>query len=145
VAGDDPSTLLGETSLGEALLAPTRIYVKVLLPLLEKHPIDGLAHITGGGISENIVRVIPDHLGLEIDLSAWEFPAVFNWMQSRGGIDEQEMLRTFNCGIGMVILVAEDSAEEICRILAAADEPAHQIGKVIEQADTGPRVRYIRP
>jgi len=144
-SGDNPSTPLGETTLGEALLAPTRIYVKTLLPLLEKHPIDGLAHITGGGISENIVRIIPDHLGLEIDLSAWEFPAVFNWMQSRGGIDEQEMLRTFNCGIGMVILVAEDSAEEICRILADADEPAHHLGKVIERAGAGPRVRYIRP
>ena len=143
-SGDDPSMPMAEGTLGEALLAPTRIYVKTLLPLMEQHPIDGLAHITGGGISENIVRVIPDHLGLEIDLSAWEFPAVFNWLQRRGGIEEQEMLRTFNCGIGMVILVAESSADEISQALAAADEAVCRLGKVTKQADNGPRVSYVR-
>jgi phosphoribosylformylglycinamidine cyclo-ligase len=135
---------MGKSTLGEALLAPTRIYVKALLPLMEHHPIDGLAHITGGGISENIVRVIPDNLGLEVDLSAWEFPEVFNWLQSRGGIEEQEMLRTFNCGIGMVILVAADSVDEISQALAAAGESVCRLGKVTEHADNGPRVSYIR-
>ena len=143
-SGDDPSTPLGDTTLGSALLAPTRIYVNALLPLIEKHRIDGMAHITGGGISENIVRVIPDHLGLEIDLSAWQMPEVFNWLQTRGRIDEQEMLRTFNCGIGMVILVAEDSVDEICGALAAANEPVCRLGKVVDHADTQPRVSYIR-
>jgi len=141
-SGDDPSEALGESTLGEALLAPTRIYVKTLLPLIEQQPIDGLAHITGGGISENIVRVIPDHLGLEIDLSAWEFPTVFKWLQSRGRISQQEMLRTFNCGIGMVLLVAEDVADDVCQALAAAGETCFRLGKVIEQADTGSRVNY---
>ena len=140
-SGDDPSTPLGDTTLGSALLAPTRIYVNALLPLIEKHR---MAHITGGGISENIVRVIPDHLGLEIDLSAWQMPEVFNWLQTRGRIDEQEMLRTFNCGIGMVILVAEDSVDEICGALAAANEPVCRLGKVVDHADTQPRVSYIR-
>ena len=93
---------MGEGTLGEALLAPTRIYVKTLLPLIERFPIDGLAHITGGGISENIIALIPEGLGLEIDLSAWQLPPVFKWLQTRGGIEEKEMLRTFNCGIGMV-------------------------------------------
>jgi phosphoribosylformylglycinamidine cyclo-ligase len=143
-SGDDPSIPLGERTLGEALLAPTRIYVKTLLPLIEQHPVDGLAHITGGGISENIIRVIPSGLGLEIDLSSWELPAVFDWLQTRGGIDEQEMLRTFNCGIGMVLLVAEDSAIEVCKTLAAADEPVYRLGKVIKQTDSGPRVSYKR-
>ena len=143
-SGDDPSMPLGESTLGEALLAPTRIYVKALLPLMEQHPLDGLAHITGGGISENIVRVIPDQLGLEIDLSAWEFPEVFNWLQTRGGIEEQEMLRTFNCGIGMVILVAAESADEISRALAAAGESVCRLGTVTELADAGQRVSYIR-
>jgi len=143
-SGDDASMPLGESTLGEALLAPTRIYVKSLLPLILQHPVDGLAHITGGGLSENIIRVIPAGLGLEIDLSAWEFPAVFNWLQTRGRIDEQEMLRTFNCGIGMVLLVAEDSADGVSRALAAAGEPACRLGRVIEHADTGPRVSYIR-
>jgi phosphoribosylformylglycinamidine cyclo-ligase len=143
-SGDDPSMPLGDTTLGSALLAPTRIYVNALLPLIEKHRIDGMAHITGGGISENIVRVIPDHLGLEIDLSAWQVPAVFQWLQTRGRIDEQEMLRTFNCGIGMVILVAEDSADEICGALTAANEPVCRLGKVVGLADNQPRVRYFR-
>ncbi len=143
-SGDDPTMPLGESTLGEALLAPTRIYVKTLLPLIERHAIDGLAHITGGGISENIIRVIPDGLGLEIDLSAWKFPAVFNWLQTHGGIKEQEMLRTFNCGIGMVLLVTEDSAGEICRALDKAEEPVYRLGRVIEHSDSTSRVNYIR-
>jgi phosphoribosylformylglycinamidine cyclo-ligase len=143
-SGDNPSMRLSESSLGEALLAPTRIYVKPLLSLIVQHPLDGLAHITGGGISENIIRIIPAGLGLEIDLSAWQLPAVFEWLQTRGGIDQQEMLRTFNCGIGMVLLVAEDSADDICLALTAAGEPACRIGRVIEHIDFAPRVNYIR-
>ena len=143
-SGDDPSTPMGESNLGESLLAPTRIYVKTLLPLIEKHSIDGLAHITGGGISENIVRVIPDGLGIEIDLSAWEFPAVFNWLQTKGGIDEQEMLRTFNCGIGMVLLVAEDIADDVCGSLNSSGDVVYRIGKVTETADDESRVIYTR-
>lgn len=143
-SGDDPSMPLGESTLGEALLAPTRIYVKTLLPLIEQHSIDGLAHITGGGISENIIRVIPEGLGIEINLSAWQLPEVFNWLQTRGGIDEQEMLRTFNCGIGMVILATEDAADEICGSLNEAGEPVYRLGRVIENSDDKTRVRYIR-
>ncbi len=142
ISGDEPSMPLDDHTLGDALLAPTRIYVKSLLPLIQQHPLDGLAHITGGGISENIVRVIPAGLGLEIDLSSWEFPAVFKWLQKRGGIDEQEMLRTFNCGIGMVILVTAGAADGICQTLAEADEPVHRLGRVIKHSDTRPRVRY---
>lgn len=143
-SGDDPSMPLGESTLGETLLAPTRIYVKALLPLIEQHPVDGLAHITGGGISENIIRVIPDALDLEIDLSSWEMPVVFNWLQKRGGIDEKEMLRTFNCGIGMVLLVAEDSADEVCQTLTEAGEAVYRLGRVIEHSDSASRVTYIR-
>jgi phosphoribosylformylglycinamidine cyclo-ligase len=143
-SGDSPSMPLGESTLGAALLAPTRIYTEPLLRLIAQHPVDGLAHITGGGISENIIRIIPAGLGLEIDLSAWELPRVFSWLQDRGGIDEQEMLRTFNCGIGMVILTAENSVDEICRMLTEANEPVHRLGRVIEHSDVGPRVSYIR-
>lgn len=143
-SGDDPSTPLGDTTLGEALLAPTRIYVKTLLKLIEQHPLDGLAHITGGGISENITRVIPAGLGIDIDLSAWQMPAIFQWLQTNGRIEEQEMLRTFNCGIGMALLVAEDSADEVCRALAEADEPVYRLGRVIECPDSTRRVNYIR-
>lgn len=143
-SGDDPSMPMGEGTLGEALLAPTRIYVKSLLNLIEKFPVDGLAHITGGGISENIIRSIPDNLGVEIDLSSWPLPPVFEWLQTRGGIDEKEMLRTFNCGIGMVILVSEETADELCRALADEKEPVHRLGRVIECSDTSQRVSYLR-
>lgn len=143
-SGDKPSMPLGGSTLGEALLAPTRIYVKTMLALIERYQIDGLAHITGGGISENITRVIPDELGLEIDLSAWQLPPVFKWLQSRGGIEEHEMLRTFNCGIGMVILVAEESVDDVCQALARADEPVYRLGRVLQASDARQRVSYIR-
>jgi len=146
-SGDDLSMPLGGSAdgqlLGEALLAPTRIYVNVLLPLIEQYTLDGLAHITGGGISENIIRAIPDGLGLEIDLSAWTFPAVFRWLQNSGQIDTSEMLRTFNCGIGMAILVSEDSADEVCRKLTSSGEVVYRLGKVVEYTKSKPRVSYI--
>jgi phosphoribosylformylglycinamidine cyclo-ligase len=142
-SGDDPSMPLGDTTLGDALLAPTRIYVKSLLPLLGRHPVDGLAHITGGGISENIVRVIPDGLGIEIDLSSWQRPEVFSWLQSRGGIDGQEMLRTFNCGIGMVLLVAGESVDMVTRTLNDAGEAVYRLGHVTECSESRQRVKYI--
>jgi len=143
-SGDDPSMPMGDVTLGDALLAPTRIYVKSLLDLIAQHPVDALAHITGGGISENIVRVIPEGLGLEIDLSAWEMPAVFQWLQSRGGITEQEMLRTFNCGIGMALLVEAESVDQVHEALAAAGEPVHRLGRVVAHAEPARRVNYIR-
>jgi phosphoribosylformylglycinamidine cyclo-ligase len=143
-SGDDPSMPLDDLTLGEALLAPTRIYVKTLLPLIDRFTIDGMAHITGGGLSENIVRVIPDELGLEINLDAWKLPAVFNWLQERGGIEEAEMLRTFNCGVGMVLLVAEDTANEIHQALNDAGETVYKLGTVIEPARADSRVNYIR-
>ena len=143
-SADEPSMPLADSTLGEALLAPTRIYVKTLLPLFASQPLDGLAHITGGGISENIIRVIPDDLGLEIDLSSWEFPAVFNWLQTEGGIDEQEMLRTFNCGIGMVLLVEENAADAVCNALQASGEAVYRLGKVTEATASESRVVYTR-
>jgi phosphoribosylformylglycinamidine cyclo-ligase len=143
-SGDDPGVPLGDCSLGEALLAPTRIYVKSLSPLIENAPIDGLAHITGGGISENIIRIVPAGMGLEIDLSAWKLPPVFQWLQSRGNIDEQEMLRTFNCGIGMVALVAEASADDICQQLEGIGEAVYRLGRVVESPRGAARVGYIR-
>ena len=151
-SGVDPSMPLEDSSdspsdnrtLGEALLAPTRIYVKTLLPLIEQYTLDGLAHITGGGISENIIRVIPEKLGLEIDLSAWTLPAVFKWLQNNGQISESEMLRTFNCGIGMTILASEDCADNICQALASAGEVVYRLGKVVEHDESRSRVVCIR-
>jgi phosphoribosylformylglycinamidine cyclo-ligase len=144
-SGDDPSMPMDGRTLGEALLAPTRIYVKSLLPLIKSFPIDGMAHITGGGISENIVRVMPAGLGLEIDLTSWELPPVFKWLQKHGGIEESEMLRTFNCGVGMALLVAEEAVEEISKALQGSGETVYRLGRVVEHMEPGTKVSYIRP
>ncbi len=143
-SGDQPSIPMANKTLGEALLTPTRIYVETVMSLLGQYPLDGLAHITGGGLSENIVRIVPEGLALEIDLSAWELPEVFHWLQTRGQIDEREMLRTFNCGIGMVILVAANLEDTICEALTARGEPVYRLGKVIEHSGSGSLVSYVR-
>ncbi|MCF6262839.1 MAG: phosphoribosylformylglycinamidine cyclo-ligase [Xanthomonadales bacterium] len=138
------SELEGSTkSLADVLLAPTRIYVKNILQLLEKHQIDGIAHITGGGITENIIRVLADDYGIEINLNSWQQAAVFNWLQQQGNISREEMLRTFNCGIGMVLLVAAADADSICAAAQALGEDAMVIGTVRSLASaTDPRVIY---
>ncbi|MEJ2694063.1 MAG: phosphoribosylformylglycinamidine cyclo-ligase [Candidatus Thiodiazotropha sp.] len=113
VSGADLSQPLGDTSLGEALLAPTRIYVKPLLALMESIEIHALAHITGGGLPENLPRVLPAGCKAIVDSDSWQLPAVFQWLQQQGGVANSELLRTFNCGVGMVVCVAE--AEATCR------------------------------
>ena len=130
-----------QRSLGEVLLEPTRIYVKPLLPLLKAGAIDGLAHVTGGGLSENIIRMLGEDLGVRIHANAWQRPAVFDWLQQQGGISETEMRRTFNCGIGMVAAVEADRADEILEQLAAQDIESQDIGEVIK-ADDGNRVQF---
>jgi phosphoribosylformylglycinamidine cyclo-ligase len=129
-------------NLGQALLAPTRIYVKTVLGALEKFRVDGLAHITGGGLTENIVRVLPGELGLEIDLQSWQRPAVFDWLQENGNIEPSEMLRTFNCGIGMALLVAEDRCGAVIQFLRSRGEAVHDIGAVVSHTPGTERVRY---
>jgi len=114
--------------LGEALLEPTRIYVKSLMPLVRAGKIKGLAHITGGGITENTPRMLPAHLGFDVDYESFERPAVFRWLESAGGIAEAEMRRTFNCGIGMIAAVAADDADAVLAALREAGETAAIIG-----------------
>jgi phosphoribosylformylglycinamidine cyclo-ligase len=130
-------------TLGKSLLAPTRIYVKPVLKLLESGHIDGLAHITGGGLTENISRVLPDGMGLVIDTNSWRRPAVFNWLQQEGGISESEMLRTFNCGIGMVMLARADRVDDLIGLAAAQNIECFVIGEVTTGANTAP-VEYVR-
>ena len=141
-SGASPDQPLGGNTLGRALLAPTRIYVKTVLALLESHRIDGLAHITGGGITENIVRVIPDGLGISVDTDAWDLPEVFQWLQRAGNIEREEMLRTFNCGIGMVLVVAPDAAPGVQAAAEALGERCVDLGEVIALAEGEARVRY---
>jgi phosphoribosylformylglycinamidine cyclo-ligase len=131
----------GDVTLGAALLAPTRIYVKPVLELLRKEQIDGLAHITGGGLTENIVRILPDGLGIDIDLSSWPRPEVFTWLQEQGNIAEREMLRTFNCGIGMVMVVPGSVAGGVAEQAEAMGLPCYKVGQVIEAAADS-RVHY---
>jgi phosphoribosylformylglycinamidine cyclo-ligase len=132
-------------SLGDALLAPTRIYVRPVLEMLRESPpgarIDGLAHITGGGLTENIVRILPQGLGIEIDTGAWRRPPVFDWLQQAGGIAEDEMLRTFNCGIGMVIVAREQDAGRLRNAAEAAGINCFDIG-VVTLADEQQRIGY---
>jgi phosphoribosylformylglycinamidine cyclo-ligase len=120
----------GRVALGDALMAPTRIYVQPVLQLLKAGDIDGLAHITGGGLTENIVRVIPEGLGIAIDPRAWNRQAVFDWLQETGGIADQEMLRTFNCGIGMVMLTPAEAARRLQSRAVEAGLPCFDIGEV---------------
>ena len=118
-------------SLAEALLEPTRIYVKpVLKAIRQTGAVKALAHITGGGLSENVPRVLPDGIAAHIDLGAWRAPPVFSWLREAGGLDEAEMLRTFNCGIGMVAVVARDAADDVMRVLEAAGETPMRIGEL---------------
>ncbi len=126
-----PCPFAPDVSLAEALLEPTRIYVKPLLKAIrETGAIKAMSHITGGGFSENIPRVLPEGLGVELDLSSLSPPAVFAWLASAGGIEDREMLRTFNCGTGMVIVVASEQEDEVTACLSAAGETATTIGRV---------------
>ncbi len=120
----------GGGSLGEALLMPTRLYVKPALGAIRTGGVHALAHITGGGLTENLPRVLPEGLGAKIDLNAWDLPGVFKWMAETGGIAEAEMLKTFNCGIGMIVVCAEDSAKSIADLLTSNGESVSRIGSV---------------
>jgi phosphoribosylformylglycinamidine cyclo-ligase len=143
VSGDPLDTPLGDTTLGQALLEPTRIYVKLILSLMRRHDLHAIAHITGGGITENLPRVLPARTTAQISLSSWQRPAIFNWLQEKGGISEEEMLRTFNCGIGMVIVVPAEQAENIINACRIDGVPAWQIGIMTTSEAEAPSVEYV--
>lgn len=126
---------VGGKPLREALLAPTRIYVKSILSLMEQVDIHALAHITGGGLLENIPRVLPENAAAWIDSNSWTRPAVFDWLQEKGNVDAEEMYRVLNCGVGMVIAVAPEVAEQAISLLNAAGETAWTIGEIRERGD----------
>ncbi len=130
---DAPFAPAPELSVGEALLTPTRIYVKPLLAAMKATSgIKALVHITGGGFTENVPRVLPDNIAADIDGASWRMPAVFKWLAELGGIDNAEMGRTFNCGIGMVVVVAANDVEAVEAALAAEGETVSRIGTLRE-------------
>jgi phosphoribosylformylglycinamidine cyclo-ligase len=137
VTNTDPATtMLDGQPLIDLLMAPTKIYVKSLLGLIAKSPVHALAHITGGGLLENIPRVLPENATAVIDTNAWTRPAVFDWLQQGGNIEEHEMHRTLNCGVGMVICVPSDTAESALEFLNANGETAFVLG-TIEESKAG--------
>jgi phosphoribosylformylglycinamidine cyclo-ligase len=140
----DPAADFHGRTLGEALLEPTRIYVKPLLALMRAMRVKGLAHITGGGIVENVPRVLPDGTKAVIDRGAWAVPPLFRWLQEQGNVAEGEMLRVFNCGIGMVVVVAPADAARAQAALRAAGETVWQIGRIEARASGEPEVVVSR-
>jgi len=132
-----------KSRLCDELLTPTRIYVKSLLPIIKQvdSPIKGLAHITGGGLPENLPRILPPHLQATINLSSWEVPPVFQWLQTIGSISQNELLRTFNCGIGMVVICSQEMANSVALSLAKNGEKVYSIGVLSSrEVETAPVV-----
>lgn len=131
----DLQQTFGDSTLGETLLTPTTIYVKAILDLLTSMELNALAHITGGGITENLPRVLPDDAQARIDLNSWRRPEIFNWIQAQGKITDQEMYRTFNCGVGMIVCVAKQHAQQALKSLNRDAETAWVIGTIAEKPD----------
>ncbi|GAA0590639.1 phosphoribosylformylglycinamidine cyclo-ligase [Paenochrobactrum glaciei] len=134
---DEAPFKAGET-LGQALLTPTRIYVKSLLEAIRSSDgIKALAHITGGGFPDNIPRVLPEGLAAEVDLTSIDVPAVFSWLAKVGGVEMHEMLRTFNCGIGMIVVVTPEKADEVAKILEQQGEKVAKLGRMVKREAEG--------
>lgn len=132
--GDNAQQTCGDTTLGEALLAPTVIYNRPLLALQKELEVRAMAHITGGGILENLPRVLPDGLGALIHRDSWQLPAVFQWLQNGGNITDTEMMRTFNCGVGMIIVVDRKNAAEALSILKTHGIDGWELGVISDHA-----------
>jgi phosphoribosylformylglycinamidine cyclo-ligase len=138
-----PAPFASNRSLGEALLEPTRIYVKSALAAARTGKVKALAHITGGGLIENIPRVLPEGARAALDATAWELPPVFRWLAEAGRVPAEEMARTFNCGIGMVAVVAAEDAAEVARMLEYAGERLLKIGRIERTQNAAPDVAIV--
>jgi phosphoribosylformylglycinamidine cyclo-ligase len=142
LALNSPAPFAKDLSLGEALLPPTRLYVRSGLAAIGGGGVKGLAHITGGGVSENLPRVLPANLDAEVDLSAWRLPPVFAWLAREAGLPDAEMLRTFNCGVGLIVVADKAKAADVVSAFAAAGERPFIIGALVPAAGGEPVVRY---
>lgn len=133
---DTSNEKIGDKPLKEVLLAPTKIYVKAISALqksLGNANIHAMAHITGGGLTENLPRVLPENLSAKIDVNSWQFPPVFAWLQEKGNIEQIEMYRTFNCGVGFVVVLPVDKADEAIKLLTEQGETAWKLGEIVER------------
>jgi phosphoribosylformylglycinamidine cyclo-ligase len=139
----DLSSAFGDGTLGDALLAPTRIYVKSVLSAMRQARMKGLAHITGGGLVENVPRVLPSNVKASLRKSAWPRPPLFDWLQDNGNVAEAEMHRVFNCGIGMVCIVAASEAEQAMQALRNGGETVYRIGEIQPRGDDGPQTVVV--
>jgi len=133
-----PAPFARGQALGEALLTPTRIYVRSCLAAARTGKMKALAHITGGGLVENVPRVLPPGLAAAFDAKAWPFPPVFRWLMATGGVADAEMARVFNCGLGMIAVVAPEDADEIAATLAAEGEQVHRAGRIVARVASAP-------
>ena len=131
VSGADLQLPMADSTLGQLLLAPTTIYVKALLELFQQVPVKALSHITGGGLLENLPRVLPSNCNAQIATSSWQWPAIFNWLQEQGNVASREMYRTFNCGVGMVVCVAQQDAAKSIALINAAGHTSWEIGRIV--------------
>ena len=145
LAYDAPAPFAPECTLGEVLLTPTRLYAKSCRAALATGGIRALAHITGGGLLENIPRVLPDGLAAELDARAWPLPPVFRWLADTGRIAPMEMARTFNCGIGMIAVVEAAAVERVSATLVAAGESIYRIGRIVPRVASAPGTHLLHP
>jgi phosphoribosylformylglycinamidine cyclo-ligase len=143
VKGVDLSTRIAGCKLSELILEPTRIYVKPVLKLTAAVRVKGLAHITGGGVLENVPRVLPEMLAARIERRAWAMPALFRWLQEQGNVSDEELFRVFNCGVGMAIVVSPRDADRAIQVLRAAGEAAWPIGRIEARPADGPQVILV--
>jgi phosphoribosylformylglycinamidine cyclo-ligase len=134
---------VGNQTLGDLLIEPTRIYVSSILNALKTEQIKGLAHITGGGIIENIPRILPEHLAAEIDLKSWPRSELFQWLQANGNVDDEEMLRVFNCGIGMVVICPVEQSVALSQTLESTGETVFRIGTVVNRKGREHQTRLV--
>ena len=142
-AGAKPTDDLGGRPLGDVVMAPTQIYVKPLLKLISEINVKGMAHITGGGLVDNVPRVLPENTQAVLHRDSWQMPELFRWLQMKGGVADAEMVRVFNCGIGMVVIVSADQADEAIKFLKAEGLSAWTVGEVLERPAGAPQTIVI--
>lgn len=132
-----------DKTIGEELIVPTKIYTKVISEILKENEVHGLAHITGGGLDENIIRVLPTELKIRLKRGSWDIPPIFDFLQKGGNVEEKEMMRTFNNGIGMVVIVPESSVENVMNSIKSCGDKAFIIGDVVNRQDSEERVEWV--